>query len=366
MVILHVLAPAPTGGLERVVQSLTAGLADRRHEVHVAVIVNGGPSATHPFVEPLLDSGVKVHFVRVGNREYLREREGVRALCRQLRPAVVHTHGYRPDMVDAPVPRTLGIPTVTTVHGFTGGGLRNRVYETLQRRAFRNFSAVVAVSRPLSDQLVQSGVPATRLRLIQNAWSGPAKWLDGADARRQLGIESDAFQVGWVGRLSREKGPDVLLAALSGLSDVPLEVNFLGDGPERAGLEALATRSTTRHRVRWLGNTPRAETMFKAFDAFVLSSRTEGTPMVLFEAMAAGVPIVATCVGGVPDVIDESCALLIPPQNPVALASAIRSLRDDAAGADSRARVARDRVETRFARDAWVGRYEALYHELRN
>src|SRR5713101_3623616 len=91
-------------------------------------------------------------------------------LGRRLRPAVVHTHGYRPDVVDAGAARRLGIPTVTTVHGFTGGGWKNRFYERVQRRSHRRFDAVVAVSRPLVEQLLRDGVPPRRLHLVQNAW----------------------------------------------------------------------------------------------------------------------------------------------------------------------------------------------------
>lgn len=366
MVILHVLAPAETGGLERVVQTLALGLAEHRHEVHVAAVLGKTNGARHPFLAPLTDSAVQLHEIAVGNRAYLREWAVIVELCRRIRPAVVHTHGYRPDIVAASAARRLGIPTATTVHGFTGGNMRNRLYEALQRRAFRSFDVVVPVSRGLVDSLTTAGVPPARLRFIQNAWPGSSTMLSRQEARRQLGLSDDRFQVGWVGRLSHEKGPDVLLAALPNLGAAPIDVNFLGDGPDRAELEALARRHQHGDRVRWLGNRPSADRLFRAFDVFVLSSRTEGTPMVLFEAMAAGVPIVAARVGGVPDVVDDSCACLVPPEDPIALAAAIRSVQQDPATAAARAACARQRVTTQFSPDAWVRRYEALYHELRS
>src|SRR2546429_211481 len=83
---------------------------------------------------------------------------GVAAACNRLRPTIVHTDGYRPDVVDASVARRRGIPTVTTVHGFTGGGWKNGLYERLQRRAFRRLDAVVAASEPLKAQLTRAGV----------------------------------------------------------------------------------------------------------------------------------------------------------------------------------------------------------------
>ena len=101
--------------------------------------------------------------------------------------------------------------------------------------------------------------------------------------------------------------------------------------------------------------------MFAAFDVFVLSSRTEGTPIALFEAMAAGVPIVATRVGGVPDVVSPLEAALVPAEDPVALAAEIRAIYRDPATGQRRARAARARLERDFSVAPWLDRYEAIY-----
>ena len=187
--------------------------------------------------------------------------------------------------MDAPVARRLGIPTVTTVHGFTGGDWKNRLYERMQRRAHRKFDAVVVVSRPLMVQLIQDGVPPHRLHLVQNAWQGITPPLERLAARRALGIPARAFHVGWVGRLSVEKGPDVLLDAIGHLRDLPIVVSVLGTGRERGVLLDRARALGLAERIHWHGVVPGAARLFSAFDVFVLSSRTEGTPVVLFEAI---------------------------------------------------------------------------------
>src|SRR2546430_12994194 len=168
MVVLQVVAPADFGGLERVAHALAHGLHGLGHDVHVAIVLDVA-AERHPFLTPLADCGIATLALELPMRAYWRERRAVAALCRRIRPDVIHTHGYRPDVVDASVARKLGIPAVTTVHGFTGGGWKNRCYEWLQRRAFRRCDAVVAVSRPLGGRLGRAGVPPGRLDEVPDA-----------------------------------------------------------------------------------------------------------------------------------------------------------------------------------------------------
>lgn len=367
MRILHIVAPASVGGLERVVQWLAAGHQRHGHEVAVAVIVGDGPTTpVHPFVQALQGTAVTVFPVPLPARAYRRERAAVAELCRRWRPDVVHTHGYRPDVVDAPVGQQFGVPTVTTVHGFTGGGWRNRLYEQLQRAAFRRFDGVVAVSRVLADRLVREAVPPERVHLIPNAWAATVAPLGPDTARRALAVPEGRFHVGWVGRLGREKGLDVLLDALVELADLRPVVSIIGAGRERRALAGRAAGLRLEARLLWHGERPEAGRLFTAFDVFVLSSRTEGTPIALFEAMAAGVPIVASQVGGVPDVVSPNEALLVPAEHPAALAAALRAVHGDPTAAATRARAARARLERDFALDPWLDRYAALYERVRH
>ncbi|MEQ9569066.1 MAG: glycosyltransferase, partial [Longimicrobiales bacterium] len=161
--VLHVLAPADGGGMESVVHLLAGGLAAVGTPVHAHVITV--PGHRPPLTSVLEDVGVDVHVTEVAGRRYGFERERTRELCRSLGIDVVHTHGYRPDVIDAPAARGAGRPVVSTVHGFTGGGWKNAVYEWLQIRSLRRMDRVLAVSRPLMELLTRRGVPASALRL---------------------------------------------------------------------------------------------------------------------------------------------------------------------------------------------------------
>ena len=362
MKVLHLLAPAHVGGLERVVCTLVTGQRAAGVDARVACIVERSEKV-HPVVHELRESGVTVHEIALAPRAYAEERRRVAHVCAEWRPHVVHTHGYRPSVMNARVIRRLSIPCVTTFHGFTGGDWRNRMYEWLERRTARTMDAVIAVSEPLRRRLASSGIPEDRLHVVVNAHRARSERLTREQARAALGLPLQGFILGWIGRLTHEKGADVLIDALPFLGDESVTAAIVGDGPLRPALTGRA-ESSAHGRVRWQGLVPDAADYLRAFDVFVLSSRTEGTPMVIFEAMDAEVPIVATRVGGVPDVLRADDALLVPSEDARALAHAIQSVRADTQGAAQRAANAKSRLTARYAVEPWIAQYSAIYSQV--
>jgi glycosyltransferase involved in cell wall biosynthesis len=360
--VLHVLAPGPFGGLESVVAMLAEEWVARGGEVGLALVIDPG----HPLADrwtALATAGVEVIPLPVPHRGYRREWHLYRETFRRWQPEIIHCHGYRPDILAGWAARTLRLPRVSTVHGFTGGDWKNRLYERLQIRALAGFDGVIAVSRPIHDRLSRAGVPGQRLAVIPNALKGLTP-LSRADARSELGIAEGVPLLGWVGRISAEKGLDVLLAALPHLGDLPVAVSVVGDGPLRDSLQREAVRTGVAGRLHWHGIVDGARRLLPAFDCFVLSSRTEGTPIALLEAMAAGVPVVATTVGGVPDVVRPEEGWLVPSENPAALAAAIREALTDGRGASQRADRARARLSRDFAVGPWLERHAAFYRTI--
>ena len=361
--VLQVLAPAPAGGAEAVVLALGAGLRARGHAVMLAALVGPGGDA-HPIPAQARALGLEVETLTHPTRAYLSERRALLALMQRWRPSAVHTHGYRADVVAGLAARAAGVAQVTTAHGFIGGDWRGRLYEWLQLQTARRAAAAVAVSTPIVERYRRAGVPASRIHLLRNAWSGREP-LPRDEARRALGVDAAEPLVGWIGRVSHEKGADVLIEALARMSAARPLVAFVGDGPERESLAARAAALGLTDRLYWLGLVPDAGLLASAFDVFVLSSRTEGTPIALLEAMAARLPIVATAVGGVPDVVSKDEAWLVPSGDPAALAAALDAALADPALARARGEAARRRVERDFHPDAWLGAHEALYASVR-
>jgi glycosyltransferase involved in cell wall biosynthesis len=344
--------------MERVVTMLSA--VQREEGVHVVAVLSPADVVDHPFIAGLEKAGVPVTIVEVPGRGYRREYRSLRALITRLQPSLVHTHGYHADVIGGAATRSLGVRTVSTVHGFLGVPLRNWLYERMQLVALRRADAVLAVSAPLVDRLARSGIPRDKIHLVPNGYSPSAPHLSRTAARHELGLSDDALVVGWVGRLSHEKGADVMLDAIAAC-EPPWRLSLIGDGPQRKRLRQRAGDLGIADRVSWHGSVDNAGALFSAFDAFALSSRTEGTPIALFEAMSAGVPIIATEVGGVPDVVTSAHAMLIPAERPSMIAQSLTALRRDPSSARERAQLARERVARVFGAETWLAAVDSVY-----
>jgi glycosyltransferase involved in cell wall biosynthesis len=250
---------------------------------------------------------------------------------------------------------------VTTVHGYTGGDAKNRLYEWLQRRAFRQFGAVVAVSKKLHDELVRAGVPEARTYAVPNAWRVPPDLLSRQEAREALGLSGAGHVVGWIGRMSKEKGPDIMVRSMARIGMDGPRLSMIGAGPLEAECRSLASGLGLDENVTWHGIVAGAGHYLRAFDAVVLTSWTEGTPVILLEAMGAGVPLVTTAVGGIPDVVGAEQATLVAAGDVDGIAHAIEDVLSNPGASERRAAAARERLEAERAVRPWVERYQQIY-----
>jgi glycosyltransferase involved in cell wall biosynthesis len=199
-----------------------------------------------------------------------------------------------------------------------------------------------------------------KIHCVPNGFAQTVDTLTRAAARKRLDIRANALVAGWVGRLSREKGADVMLDALAA-ADPKWHLSIIGEGDELDRLRQRAANLRIADRISWHGHIANAGSLIAAFDAFILSSRTEGTPIALLEAMNASVPIIATRVGGVPDVVGSSHALLVPPEQPGMIAEALSQLERDPLAAIARSTRARERLLESFSRTRWLSAIDAVY-----
>ncbi len=378
--VLHVVRPA-AGGMREHVLNLLAGMD--RGSYHPAVAFPPDPG----WEERLRRLGVPAFSLPIApGLSPARDLEAVRrlrCLIVQLAPALIHCHGAKAALVArlaaaAPLrqqpgaPRAVATPVVYTVHGPSAPGSPARAWlaDLAERRLAPATAAFIAVSRPLGERVVRAWrVPPERVHVIPNGIDlGPFHRMPSrARARRALGLAPGRPAIGMAARLAPEKGADSFIRAAALIARRHGDIQFAvaGDGPERLRLERQAADLGLGDRIRFLGFQANIPVVLAALDVFVVPSRSEGLPLVLLEAMAAGRAVVATRVGGVPDVVaDGRTGLLVPPHDPHALVLAAGLLLEDEVLRQRLAAAARRHVQRCFTRDLMVERTTAVYRSL--
>lgn len=357
--VCHVLSSFGLGGMERVALDLAAGLEERGGR---AIVVALGPEG--PIARELRSAGIATHALERRRRGYdLGLVMRLRRLLRAERIDVVHTHNPHALLYGAVAGELAGCGVVHTKHGKNPSSAAELRFRRQVGRlvdcyvAVSNATAVVALEKRETD--------AARLRVIPNgidlrrfaASSGERSRL-----RAALGVPDDAFVFGTVGRLVPEKDQATLIRAAAPLLGERCRLLLAGDGPEAPALRAVADGAPNGGFVHFLGARSDVPAVLAAMDAFVLSSETEGLPLALLEAMAAGLPILSTPVGGIAEVVQPDVSGRLFPVGDVGALrrelEALRSRPDEARrlGAEGRAF-----AHAIYSRDAAVDRYLTAY-----
>ena len=286
-------------------------------------------------------------------------------------PDIVETHDFKSHILFYTLRSfgAVGAPRwVAFHHGYTRMSRRVRAYQELDRISLRHADRVVTLCRPFVEQLVARGVRRDRIDVISNAVTPQARPAAAAltALRESLGVAESERILLSVGRLSREKGHADLIDAfgllLAGGKYDDCRLLLVGDGHERTALQSRA--APLGNRVLFAGHQADAWPYFCIADAFVLPSHTEGSPLVLFEAMAAGLPIVATSVGGVPEVVeDQRTAILVPPMQITRLTGSIAHIVDDRAAGIALGTAAK-RALSAFSPEAYASRLLGVYAKV--
>lgn len=365
MKILHLISSGGMYGAEAVILNMSGVLnAGQEHESILGVFENSA-SPNLALHEAALQARIESHLIPCRGQFDRSVPAKIRGLVQQTGADVVHTHGYKPDVYAWLALRHTSTPLVSTCHTWYDNDLAVRAYGALDRWVLRSFSAVVAVSDEVRGRLLRAGVRSQRIHLIRNGID--MRPFSGAVAQREQRHESgDAFRVGLVGRLAPEKGVDVFLRAASEvLVEYPAtQFVVVGDGPDRATLEQLRTSLGLENNFLLAGQRGNMPDFYASVDLLVSASRKEGLPMALLEGMASGLPIVATAVGQVPQVIDsDTVGRIVPPEDPAALAGVIKELVRDFALRQRLGAAAQARIATDFSADRMTADYLRVYQQ---
>lgn len=288
-------------------------------------------------------------------------------IVRSERCDLLQSHGYKSHVLCAALHWRTGLPWIAFVHGWTSENIKMQMYHCLEKTLVPFASRVVAVSDSISRRLVF--VSANKIRVIPNAVD-PAEveiGNSGRNVRESLGMPPQALVAGVVGRFSPEKGQTYFLRALALARErFPQLIGILvGDGPDRQTLEAEGATLGLSGAIHFTGHVTNVAEYYRAMDLVVMPSLSEGMPNVALEAMLFGKALVATRVGGIPEVVlDGVTGLIVEPRNSDQLALAMCSLLESPALLESHGRAGHQRVLDEFSPALRTQRILDLYQEV--
>lgn len=370
--IAYILTPITFGGAEKVSLNFLRTIDRGRFDIFPVLLSRPWEEESY-FAKQISLLGYSYNTVPVAIKkksDYMRVPRVAQRLHSFLQKGefdIVHTNGHFADICGQSMARILNIKGISTCHGFIASDLKFRVYILLDKIFLRLCSQVVAVSEEIKAELVRSGINESRIVVLQNGVAIPSEELEFSrreKKRSSLNLLQDDFVIGYLGRLSKEKGLTYLFDAVQSLSEGERRVKLLivGDGPERSILERRARATGVAERFVFTGFQADIENWYPAFDIFALPSITEGTPLALLEAMAAGVPVIASAVGGVPKIVTDGVdGLLVPPGNSSAIKERLQMVMADTELSCRLGKAGRKTVAAGFGIDWWCRAIESCY-----
>lgn len=306
------------------------------------------------------------YFEIPGNKADLRQLWRIQNLCKRHRVHILHTHDSKTIIYGALMKlRVPNLILATTLHGWVPRRRRSRLYQQMAEWSLKAYDAVVAVSDDLEKKIRQKGIRRT-LR-IHNAID-LNQWPLLVDSQKFMG-DRCPYRVGYIGRISREKGPAQFLKVARLLSRLDEDIQFImiGEGPLAAWVKTEIQRLKLDHLFTLTGYVPQTEiaAMYGGLDLLLSTSHTEGLPNTLLEALACGISVVATRVGGVAEVVTHGHnGLLVPDGDTTALAQSVLDLKANPQRAARFSRNGSARIRAEFNFPKRIASMERLYTEL--
>ena len=338
--------------------------------IEIATFRRGSSTVSNGFVSACHEAGVEVHIISERFAFDLAVVPSMRRLINRCDPDIVQTHSVKSHFLMR-LSQTHGQRYwIAFHHGYTRTNAKMQVYNHFDRWSLPAAHHVVTVCHSFASELEGVGVSRRQITVQHNSvipWL-PVTREESNRLRASLGIPSNAMVLLAVGRLSREKGHIDLIAAMYRLraqnAERDVRLVIVGDGPERTRIQKAAEQSMPLGCVILAGHQPELSGYYTIADVMVLPSHTEGSPNALLEAMAAGIPVVATAVGGIPEIAsNEHSALLVEKENTAALACAIERLLEDKGLRERIGNAARIAVSA-YGPEAYCNSMLSLYDRL--
>lgn len=377
--IAYILTPIDFGGAEKVNVTFLKNVKRECYEMHLILLTRPWEN-NNTFIDFIKEEKFTITKIPVANKppsegkDYLRVARCIMYLYRTLSKGsfdIIHSHGYFADIVSLVACKLLGIPLISTCHGFIENDSNLRIYNMMDKFMLRYFDRILAVSTTIRNELVNNGVKSSKISVVQNAieckYNKKELGQFRVEKRSLISINDNESLIGFVGRLSEEKGVNYLIEAAVMLKQISADFKLVivGDGPKKSELICLANSKGLDQEVIFTGFQNDIEKWLPAFDVFVLPSLTEGTPMALLEAMSTGIPVIASAVGGVPNILENGInGFLVTPGNSNELCEKMALLLSDPILCELIAKEAEKTINEKFDVNRWCRKIEKEYDSL--
>ena len=320
MDIMYLIASTDIGGAEKVLLDMCKSVSGEDNSVQVCLFESS--NTNQELKQILIEKGIKTHAIKMQFPFYFKEIYKLRKLCIDQKIDILHCHGFRADVIGGLVGKLTRVKLISSVHGWIAFTKKMKFYKFLDVWILRHFDLILPVSKKLKEELISKRICSTKIKVLRNI---PCL---GEVRKHPRKSDDVVVQLGFVGRLSNEKGVEILLQAFSRLlEEFRLELHIVGDGPLKKSIEEKITELKLSSYVKMHGFVRTPGEIYKKLDMLVMPSLTEGTPLTLLEAMSFGLPVVASAVGGIPEIInDGDNGILVKPGDVEQLIKKIKQL----------------------------------------
>jgi glycosyltransferase involved in cell wall biosynthesis len=366
MKILHLISSSGLFGAEQILITLARGMNQQDQSIIGVIVDERNPDGGEPLINKARYFKIPVVVFKSRGRVDFSTLKELKNFIQTSHVDILHTHNYKSDMLG--LLGRCGKPIIATAHGFTDVTHQVSLYEKIDRFILKSFFDRVVV---VTNQLL-SDFPKLKRRVIRNGLDlsrFATNDLKRQEIRTSFGISDDHIVVATVGRLSKEKNQTLLLKAACRLNPYYPNLRFLiiGNGPEEENLKQFIKQKDLSKCVIMAGHIAQIESVYQAMDIFALTSLTEGVPLTILEAMASHIPVIATKVGGIPEIIQHGKnGILINSDDETALSETIGDLMRNETHRNLLQNQAFSDVQEKFSSEKMIEEYRKVYLELTN
>ena len=367
--ILHLTKGTELYGAQRVILNLAENINSENFEALIATLVNNR-HGQGTFVEEIENRGEKAITIKCRKRIDIPALQALITILKNQHIDILHCHELKSRLYGLIAARARNIPVVTTHHNWTGANRLVKIFECLDALYIRFFDRIIAVSEELKLSMLKFKIPAKRITVILNGinlkeFQGDQK--DITSLRKKIGIKVGEKIIGNVGRLSVEKGHKLFLTTAELIKKEYPAIQFVivGNGPLEGELKILVDKLGLKENVFFTGFCQDVQQIYSIMDIYLSTSVVEGTPMAMMEAMAMGVPVVATKVGGVSGLLQQNQGgILLDNNEPEKIADSVIDLLKNPDKLARLAANAQKNIEENHSALQMVRQYENIYMNI--